>query len=153
MSVTSPHYPAFSLIFDLDGTLIDSQPGVVDSLRLALAAHKVPAHQIPTEVPIGPPLKELIQSVIGSQDPSIVIPIISSFKEHYDSVGFKSSRLFDGIHKFLTCLDPSVFNLFIATNKRLSPTLKILDYFSTRSLLPLFTLLILLQFPFHLKPI
>ena len=59
----------------------------------------------------------------------ITDPIISHFKSHYDSSGFASSSLFDGVYEFLAALHAAHFKLYIATNKRLVPTLKLLKHF------------------------
>ncbi len=126
----SPSMDPINVIFDLDGTLIDSQPGIIASLKFALAQSGFSHDLTPSQVPVGPPLLELIQSITNSHDNTTIDPIISKFKEHYDHTGFRSSLLFDGVYYFLASLYYSDFNLFIATNKRLCPTLKILEYLS-----------------------
>ena len=122
-----------NLIFDLDGTLVDSQPGIIQSLSIALAESGYCTELFPSQVPVGPPLLELVQSITNCHEPSIIDPIILKFKEHYDCSGFISSCLFNGVYDFLLSLYNEHFNLFIATNKRLVPTLKILEHFSIAS--------------------
>ena len=119
-----------NLIFDLDGTLIDSQPGIFKSLKFALADSGLCNDLSPSQVPVGPALFDLIQSITNCSDRIIIDPIIAKFKHHYDSTGFRSSLLFDGVYDFLASFDKSNFNLFIATNKRYRPTLNILELFS-----------------------
>ena len=121
---------SFTVIFDLDGTLIDSQPGIIDSLKFALADSGFCHELSSTQVPVGPPLSELIQIFTNTNDLSTINPIISKFKFHYDSSGFRSSRLFDGVYGFLSSLYCAHLNLYIATNKRLAPTIKILNHLS-----------------------
>ena len=122
-----------NLIFDLDGTLVDSQPGIIESLKFALADSGYSKELSPSQVPVGPPLLDLIQSITNCYDRTTIDPIILKFKEHYDCFGFSSSLLFEGVYDFLVSLYNSHFNLFIATNKRLLPTLKILEHFSIAS--------------------
>jgi phosphoglycolate phosphatase len=118
------------VIFDLDGTLIDSQPGIIDSLAFALAETGFDHELSPSQVPVGPPLLDLIQSITNCNDTSTTDLIMAKFKLQYDSCGFSSSRLFDGVYDLLSSFDLAHFNLYIATNKRLRPTLKILEHFS-----------------------
>ena len=124
------NHTSCSVIFDLDGTLIDSQPGIFESLKFALSAAGFNHNLDVSEVPIGPPLLQLIQSITGSTDRSITDPIVYHFKSHYDSSGYASSRLFDGVYDFLSGLHAAHYDLFIATNKRFVPTLKILRAFA-----------------------
>ena len=53
-------------LFDLDGTITDSGPGIMNSIRYALKKHGIP---VPSEEVlktfIGPPLKEQFQAVFG----------------------------------------------------------------------------------------
>ena len=125
-STSSP----FNIIFDLDGTLIDSHPAIFESLKFALSAVGFCQDVSSSQVPIGPPLLQLIQSITGTTDRSIIDPIIFHFKSHYDSTGFASSCLFDGVYEFLSALHEADFKLYIATNKRLVPALRILKYFA-----------------------
>lgn len=121
---------SINIVFDLDGTLIDSQPGIYLSLKHSLAACGLSNDFSPSQVPIGPPLTELVQLLADTKERSVIDSVIAKFKSHYDSCGFRSSHLFSGVYPFLESLYDDNFNLFIATNKRLAPTLKILNYFS-----------------------
>ena len=123
-----------AIIFDLDGTLIDSQPGIFESLKYSLSESGFVSELSPAQVPIGPPLLELVKSVTNTQDSEILRDIVVNFKRHYDLSGFKASLLFDGVLDFLVSLSNASFSLYLATNKRLVPTLKILDYFSIGSI-------------------
>ncbi|RNC90851.1 MAG: hypothetical protein ED554_06735 [Synechococcus sp. YX04-3] len=123
-----------NIIFDLDGTLIDSQPGIFESLKLALADSGFSNDLTIDQVPVGPPLQELIQLITNCSDLDTINLIMTLFKRYYDTSCFKSSPLFHGVLDFLISLHRAQFNLFIATNKRLTPTLKILEYLSIDSI-------------------
>lgn len=117
-----------SVIFDLDGTLIDSRPGIYASLKLAFedAGQYLPLD--PDQVPIGPPLVELVRLITGICEQDRIDFIVDRFIFHYDSSGYRCSTLFDCVHRLLDVLYCSSASLFIATNKRRNPTLKILDH-------------------------
>ena len=128
MSLSPNNLSSAHLIFDLDGTLIDSHPGIIASLRFALAENNHPFDIPISEVPVGPPLRDLIETILHSNDQSVIDPVILSFKKHYDSVGFAHSCLFDGVYDFLFSLKQLNCTLFVATNKRNIPARKILDH-------------------------
>ena len=119
---------SLSLIFDLDGTLVDSRPGIAASLQVALVESGYDYCLTPDQLPIGPPLAELIQSIVDVSDQQHIADIAKRFVHHYDSSGYKQTALFDGVYHFLEFLHSSSCSLYIATNKRLDPTLKILDH-------------------------
>ena len=59
-------------LFDLDGTVTDSGPGIINSIRHAINKYGLP---MPSEEVlrtfIGPPLKEQFQAVCGLTDEEI----------------------------------------------------------------------------------
>ena len=121
---------SLSLIFDLDGTLIDSRPGIASSLQMALSDAGQDLVMASTDVPVGPPLVDLIKLITGSDDRVFISFIEQRFRFHYDSSGYKQSQLFVGVYKLLESLYSCSVSLYIATNKRLKPTLRILDSLS-----------------------
>ena len=116
-----------SLIFDLDGTLVSSTDGIKASLSKALEMNGL-KNQINLDgIPIaGPPLKEIVIELVGFKDPPLIDRIIVDFINHYDSVGYMETTAFKNIPEMLKELKNTGFQLFIATNKRVSPTHKIL---------------------------
>ena len=116
------------IIFDLDGTIIESAKGILEAFSIALEKNSIkPVVKIDSTL-IGPPLKQTISNLIGSQDSVLINKIADSFKTNYDDSGYKSSVMFDGIYETLDTLSSSGSILHIATNKRISPTLKIVDH-------------------------
>lgn len=116
------------IIFDLDGTLIDSAPSILSSLAMVLdeagKACRVPL----TSSLIGPPLQETLSILSGVHDPDLIRTYVESFKRHYDGGGYKETRAYPGVAELLVALLSRGFSLHLATNKRYAPTLLILDY-------------------------
>lgn len=121
-----------TLIFDLDGTLIDSAPAILASFRDAFAAAGLtPACAISPDI-IGPPLRETLQLLSGSDDTSTLDTLTEHFKTAYDGEGLKQTAAYDGVGDMLEHLHTRGITLHIATNKRLHPTRRILQMLGWR---------------------
>lgn len=117
-----------NILFDLDGTLIDSAPGIVESFSFAF--NKIYGEECSKEIKslIGPPINEVLHAVNGETDSTIIKEFVDAFKLHYDNEGFKKSQLFENVSEVLKSLINDRLELYIATNKRKKPTNLILDY-------------------------
>lgn len=117
-----------NILFDLDGTLINSSAGILAAAELAFREcgyePKIPF----TEDLIGPPLMTMLETVAGTNDTALLESLASAFKQCYDTEGYKRTLVFDGIDEMLSELKAGGNHLFIVTNKRLIPTQKIIDY-------------------------
>jgi phosphoglycolate phosphatase len=115
------------ILFDLDGTLIDSSPGILASFQRILDAGGLrPVVPLESSL-IGPPLGETLKRITGIEDEAALAELIEAFKRDYDSAGFLETVAFDGVVEGLARLADAGSRLFIVTNKRLVPTRKILD--------------------------
>lgn len=132
------------ILFDLDGTLIDSAPAILASFRDAFAhAGLSPVVAIDESI-IGPPLLETLQQLSGSTDTALIARLADGFKASYDSEGYKQTAAYAGVGAMLKALKAAGLSLSIATNKRIHPTRLILahlgwlDYFDHIYALDLF---------------
>jgi phosphoglycolate phosphatase len=117
-----------NVIFDLDGTLIDSAPAILSCMNRALNEHDIyPIEKLGVDL-IGPPLDLTLEKILGPANISLVPRVIESFKKIYDAGGFKISAPYVGIEKLLQSLKRANINSYIATNKRVEPTTKIIEY-------------------------
>ncbi len=122
------------LIFDLDGTLIDSAPSILHCFGLAFSSTGIPLNAALNNDVIGPPLMQTLKRLSGSTDPATLDTLAAAFKQHYDSTGILQSVVFDGVKAMLTQLRAAGHTLYIATNKRLYPTQKIIAHLGWQSL-------------------
>lgn len=133
------------VLFDLDGTLIDSAPAILASFREAFASTGISPVRSIDESIIGPPLTETLKLLSGSNDSSLIGRLADAFKASYDSEGYKATAAYAGVGELLAQLAAAGRQLSIATNKRIHPTRLILahlgwqDYFSHVYALDLFT--------------
>ena len=116
------------ILFDLDGTLIDSAPAILASFREAFASTGVAAVRSIDESVIGPPLTETLQLLSGSNDPALIGRISDAFKASYDSEGYQQTAAYAGVGTMLEALKDAGLQLSIATNKRILPTRLILAH-------------------------
>ena len=133
------------ILFDLDGTLIDSAPAILASFREAFAQTGVVPVRVIDDSIIGPPLKETLQLLAGSQEAGLIGQLEAAFKASYDSEGYKATAAYAGVGDLLATLASAGLTLSIATNKRIHPTRLILqhlgwlDHFAHIYALDLFT--------------
>jgi phosphoglycolate phosphatase len=112
-------------IFDLDGTLIDSAPGVLCALQqTARACGVLPTVPIDRNL-IGPPLMKVLKILSGWTDPVLLGRLADTFRCFYDNEAYAMSVPFPGVEEALRRLRAQGSALHIATNKRSVPTHKI----------------------------
>lgn len=119
-----------NFLFDLDGTLIDSAPGIASSFYIAyLNVYNTACPKNITTF-IGPPIDQVLTAVNGETNLEVINRFVEAFKQHYDTEGYKKSKLYDDVELVLEVLLKNKLNVFIATNKRVMPTKLILEYLS-----------------------
>lgn len=117
-----------NILFDLDGTIIDSYKGIQLSYNHAFKQVYNCDCNHNIQSLIGPPIKEILVKLSGETDMEKINIFVKKFQEKYDSEFYKSCSPYEGITELLTFLSEKRLNLYIATNKRLVPTKQILDY-------------------------
>jgi phosphoglycolate phosphatase len=116
-----------SVVFDLDGTLVDSVPGI-ERAALAAFAEIVPGVSLPPLRPlIGPPVREVLRAVVPDADDAAIDALAARFRFFYDAEGWRYSVAYPGCAEVLGSLRERGLRLFVATNKPLRPALAILE--------------------------
>lgn len=118
-----------SVIFDLDGTLIDSAPGILTGFAdVLIEAGISPVIPLDSSI-IGPPMLKTLQAISGIADDNTLELMASRFKEMYDTAGYRQTTVYAGVQQMLDSLLQNEVPMFIATNKRKAPTIRILKHF------------------------
>lgn len=116
-----------AVLFDLDGTLVDSRPGIEASVRAALAESGTQLELPSLEGMLGRPLADLMDSVAPGLSAREQESLRGAFRRHYDAEGWRQSEPYPGSVRVLGAMRHSGARLFVATNKRRVPTLAILE--------------------------
>lgn len=124
----STNVQASVVLFDLDGTLTDSAPGILAGFRHALASVGAPE---PTEkqlaLVIGPPLIDSFRTMGLAEDAAQ--RALAAYFERYDAQGWAENSVFDGIEPVLAELQSRGIRLGVATSKSERFAHRILDHF------------------------
>jgi phosphoglycolate phosphatase len=120
---------AYSVLLDLDGTLIDSYPGISASCLAALRAlgHE-PDETLDISHMIGPPLEDMMQLLLRSYGDDSVDEAVAAYRQHYGESGFLGSVPYPGISRSLEEMKRTGLRLYLATSKRAIFADRILDH-------------------------
>lgn len=122
------------IVFDLDGTLIDSAPSILASMQAAFEKTGIEPLMPLTSALIGPPLAQTVLFLLPPDRTHAMQDVVQGFKSHYDVVGYQQSRVYPGVHDMLQALGGRPVRLHIATNKRITPTHRILEHLGWKAL-------------------
>ena len=117
------------VLFDLDGTLTQSEEGIWNCARYALGKMGRPEPDAATlRKFIGPPLMWSFRNLAGmSEEEALQAQTI--YRERYNTVGLFENRVYPGIRYALRCLRKAGIHMGVVTGKPEGPTKRILEHF------------------------
>lgn len=106
------------VIFDLDGTLIDSLPDIYEQVSLTLKEFNQPLHSFDeVRAFTGHGARQLIQNSFTSTDEEVVEKGLKYYNEHYTNCGSPNTRVFSGVEQLILALKERGYKVAILTNK------------------------------------
>lgn len=118
-----------AVLFDLDGTLINSEEGITKSVQYALHSFGIEEPDLTKlKVFIGPPLEMMFAEKYGF-DEEKCITATNKFRERYKVKGILECALYDGVVESLKKLKGDGYIVALASSKPEELCRRILDMF------------------------
>lgn len=106
-----------TVLFDLDGTLTDSGPGIIKAVGYAFEKAGLPVlSDEERSYYVGPPLREAFIEKLGVSNERAV-ELVALFREYYVPYGVYDNSLYDGVAQMLEALHKRGFRLIICSSK------------------------------------
>ncbi|HEV2174542.1 MAG TPA: HAD family hydrolase [Nitrospira sp.] len=117
-----------AVIFDLDGTLIDSLPGIEFSLKAAFDACGVRGTTHDLRSKIGPPIRTILERAGNVTDERKLVDLEKAFRKSYDDEGWRMTACYPEVPSVLRAMHNVGIRLFVVTNKPLHISAQILEW-------------------------
>ena len=117
-----------TVLFDLDGTLTDSAPGITNAVAYALARCGIREDPKDLIQFVGPPLADSFLEFYGF-DLEKRTEAIGFFREYFDEKGWLENAPYPGIEDLLRDLKEAGVTLMLATSKLEIQAVRILNHF------------------------
>ncbi len=118
-----------NLIFDLDGTLVDTSGDIIDCLNKAYASCGLELSDTKiTRSHIGPPLVEMTKVITPDITDEARDLVIKAFRRCYDRGEYAKTKVFQGVPEMLQNLHNLGIRMFVVTNKPDKPARDILKF-------------------------
>lgn len=115
------------VLFDFDGTLVDSAPGIINGFKKVFAAEGIaPLEPVDSRV-IGPALLATLRRLTGLGAGAELDRLAAAFRATYDADGVLDAHPYPALVETLDALGAERRRSYIVTNKRAAPTRLITD--------------------------
>lgn len=110
-----------NLLFDMDGTLLESGNAVEDGIRYTLSRFNIDiSKSADLSEYVGPPLIEIFQSLLQNPNDQDVADALDIYRKRYRDKGFGLTAKYEGIEQVLDRAKYCNHKIYLATSKSLS---------------------------------
>lgn len=117
------------IIFDLDGTITESDLGITNSIKYALEYFGIKKEREALKRHIGPALSVTFREYLGDDEEKIQLAI-KKYREYYVAGGMLENVVYDGVEDTLKKLKASGKTILLASSKPMVYCEKILKHFN-----------------------
>ncbi len=118
------------LLFDLDGTLVDSFPGISRSINQTLATvGRDPLPEAELRQFVGKRLAVIFSTLLGAEDEALVDRAVEIYRPLFDEVGILDSRVFPGIPQALATLREAGHSMQVVTVRSIGSARLVVRHF------------------------
>lgn len=117
------------ILFDLDGTLLDTSEGIIESVRHTISLLGLP--ELTTEVLktfVGPPVQESFKKYYGMEEANAQ-EAADVFRSYYKETALFLAQPYPGIHELLEKIKKNNLRIGVATYKREDYAKTLLEHF------------------------
>ncbi|HBY09366.1 MAG TPA: hypothetical protein DEH22_16890 [Chloroflexi bacterium] len=114
------------LIFDLDGTLVDSRPGILKSLKTAVQRTLPEINLELFNFKIGPPVREMLRIGLKTVSEAELDSLEAAFRVAYDGGDWKLTVVYPDVVETLVELTLRGISCYVVTNKPAQASTRIL---------------------------
>jgi phosphoglycolate phosphatase len=107
-----------NILFDLDGTLTDSQEGIVKCIRYSMnKLGQSCLTELELKELIGISLRATFEILLGSHEISLIEKAVDLYRERYTEIGILENQVYPGVVEVLSTLYDNSYKLYIVTTK------------------------------------
>ncbi|PUE63548.1 HAD family hydrolase [Arcobacter caeni] len=118
-----------TIIFDLDGTLIDSIEDIAVCMNKVLEKLNLPIYEIKDyKYFVGSGVDVLVENALKGSSQEIKNEVLKGFKKEYDQKLHTNTKPYEGIYELLDELKKLNYNLAVLSNKPHDFTVAYVDY-------------------------
>ena len=106
------------VIFDLDGTILDTLPDLSTAVNYALSRRGLPLHSLEEyKMMVGEGIRNLCRLALNSEDEQILNESLQDFKDYYTAHIVEKTRPYEGVPELLAALQEKGIAVAVASNK------------------------------------
>lgn len=106
------------VVFDLDGTILDTLPDLSAAVNHALSLRGLPAHTLEEyKMMVGDGIRNLCKQALNSEDEQVLNESLKDFKAYYVAHIVERTRPYEGIPELLAALRERGIAVAVASNK------------------------------------